>query len=89
MKSSLLVDELKTGDSPMDETSVPQFYIAASASMQERRTRTLKHGDTFAVFDHRGDIGARFGSSEGSVPPRYSHSVAVDICCSKKRVRCC
>ena len=65
MKSSLLVDELKTTDSPADETSVPQFYIAASASMQERRTRTLKHGDTFAVFDHRGDIGADTGSSEG------------------------
>jgi glycogen debranching enzyme len=65
VKSSLLVDELKTTDSPADETSVPQFYIAASASMQERRTRTLKHGDTFAVFDHRGDIGADTGSSEG------------------------
>jgi len=48
-----------------DETSVPQFYIAASAALQERRTRTLKHGDTFAVFDHRGDIGADSGSSEG------------------------
>jgi len=48
-----------------DEKSVPPFYIAASASLQERRTRTLKHGDTFAVFDHRGDIGAQTGSSEG------------------------
>jgi glycogen debranching enzyme len=65
VKSSLLVDELKTTDSPADETSVPQFYIAASASIQERRTRTLKHGDTFAVFDHRGDIGGDSGSSEG------------------------
>src|SRR5580692_10623898 len=65
VKSSLLVEELKTTDSPADETSVPQFYIAASASMQERRTRTLKHGDTFAVFDHRGDIGGDSGSSEG------------------------
>src|SRR5580692_165768 len=65
VKSSLLVEELKTTDSPADETSVPQFYIAASASMQERRTRTLKHGDTFAVFDHRGDIGSEPGSSEG------------------------
>ncbi|MGB6309544.1 MAG: amylo-alpha-1,6-glucosidase [Steroidobacteraceae bacterium] len=47
------------------ETPVPQFYIAVSAALQERRTRTLKHGDTFAVFDHRGDIGAQSGSSEG------------------------
>jgi glycogen debranching enzyme len=48
-----------------DETSVPQFYIAASAALQARRTLTLKHGDTFAVFDHRGDFGAEPGSSEG------------------------
>jgi len=48
-----------------DETSVPQFYIAAGPALQERRTLTLKHGDTFAVFDHRGDMGAETGSSEG------------------------
>ena len=28
-------------------------------------TRTLKHGDTFAVFDQRGDIGGEPGNSEG------------------------
>ncbi len=49
----------------MDEDSVPQFYIAASAALQERRTLTLKHDDTFAVFDYHGDIGAQTGSSEG------------------------
>jgi glycogen debranching enzyme len=43
----------------------PQFAIAANANLQERRTRTLKHGDTFAVFDHRGDIGGELGNSEG------------------------
>jgi glycogen debranching enzyme len=48
-----------------DEDSVPQFYIAASAALQERRTLTLKHDDTFAVFDYHGDIGAQTGSSEG------------------------
>jgi glycogen debranching enzyme len=48
-----------------DETSVPQFYIAAGPALQERRTLTLKHGDTFAVFDHRGDMSADTGSSEG------------------------
>jgi glycogen debranching enzyme len=36
-----------------------------SATLQERRTRTLKHADTFAVFDHRGDIGGEPGNSEG------------------------
>ncbi len=43
----------------------PQYAIAASANLQERRTRTLKHGDTFTVFDHRGDIGGELGNSEG------------------------
>ncbi len=33
-----------------------QFYIPATASLQERRPRILKHGDAFAVFDHYGDI---------------------------------
>jgi hypothetical protein len=29
------------------------------------RVRVLKHGDTFAVFDHRGDIGGEPGNHEG------------------------
>ena len=49
----------------VDELPAPQFAIAVSATLQERRTRTLKHGDTFAVFDHRGDIGGEPGNSEG------------------------
>ena len=35
---------------------LPVFYIPATTSLQERRPRTLKHGETFAVFDHNGDI---------------------------------
>ncbi|MFY0079961.1 glycogen debranching N-terminal domain-containing protein, partial [Acinetobacter baumannii] len=35
------------------------------ASLQERQPRTLKHGDTFAVFDHNGDALAGPGSPEG------------------------
>ncbi|QCI68520.1 amylo-alpha-1,6-glucosidase [Phreatobacter stygius] len=42
-----------------------QFFIPAAASLQERRPRTLKHGDTFAVFDHNGDALAGPGSPEG------------------------
>jgi len=49
----------------VDDVPVPQYAIAASATLQERRTRTLKHGDTFAVFDQRGDIGGEPGNSEG------------------------
>ncbi len=33
-----------------------QFYILASSSMTDDRTRVLKHGETFGVFDRYGDI---------------------------------
>ncbi len=42
-----------------------QFFIPAAASLQERRPRTLKHGDAFAVFDHNGDALGGPGSPEG------------------------
>jgi glycogen debranching enzyme len=45
--------------------NVPVFYIPATTSLQERRPRTLKHGETFAVFDHNGDIVQGPGSPEG------------------------
>ena len=41
----------------MDESSVTQnFYIATGSSPADDRTRVLKHGKTFAVFDRYGDI---------------------------------
>ena len=54
-----------TSSHSVDEVPAPQFAIAVSATLQQRRTRTLKHGDTFAVFDHRGDIGGEPGNPEG------------------------
>ena len=48
-----------------DEAPAPQFVIAVSATVQERRTRSLKHGDSFAVFDYRGDMGGEPGNPEG------------------------
>ena len=45
--------------------NVPVFYIPATTSLQERRPRTLKHGETFAVFDHNGDIVQGLASPEG------------------------
>lgn len=44
---------------------VAQFYIPTTASLQERRPRTLKHGDTFGLFDHNGDAIGAVGSPEG------------------------
>jgi glycogen debranching enzyme len=48
-----------------DAAPLAQFFIPAAASLQERRPRTLKHGDTFAVFDHNGDALSGPGSPEG------------------------
>src|ERR1700683_5731913 len=63
--SSTVVADVAEPDSSAEQAPASQFSIAASASFQERRTRTWKHGDTFAVFDHRGDIGSEPGSTEG------------------------
>jgi glycogen debranching enzyme len=67
VKSSLATQTRPGSDGANAAEEVPasQYRIAASATLQERRTRTLKHDDTFAVFDHRGDIGSEPGSSEG------------------------
>src|SRR5262245_7756473 len=32
------------------------YHILAASSVADERSRVLKHGDTFAVFDHYGDI---------------------------------
>lgn len=61
---------LARADPPLPDGSgspAPQglFFVPATASLQERRPRTLKHGDTFAVFDHNGDAIAAPGSPEG------------------------
>ncbi|HXS41778.1 MAG TPA: amylo-alpha-1,6-glucosidase [Stellaceae bacterium] len=56
------------GETPGDRMRAAppvQFYIPATSSILERRPRTLKHGDTFAVFDHYGNIVAADGSPEG------------------------
>ena len=48
------------------DTSPPApFFIPASASLEDGRPRTLKHADSFAVFDQYGDIVAGPGRPEG------------------------
>ncbi len=44
---------------------LPQFSIPAPRSLQERPARTLKHGNTFALFDPNGDIISAPGNPEG------------------------
>ncbi|HWB49013.1 MAG TPA: amylo-alpha-1,6-glucosidase [Stellaceae bacterium] len=57
------------------------YYIQAPESMPERRPRTLKHGDTFAVFDHSGNVQSRRGHSEGvfHCDTRYLSHLTVTI----------
>jgi len=42
-----------------------EFYIPAVGSLTDRRTRTIKHADTFAVFDDHGDILYALGRPDG------------------------
>src|SRR5438067_1387550 len=47
----------KAWEKPVDVIEVDsQYYILAKSSMADDRTRVLKHGDAFAVFDRYGDI---------------------------------
>lgn len=46
------------------ETPEP-FSVSATVSLQERRYRTIKSGDTFGVFDHGGDILSVPGGTDG------------------------
>src|SRR4051794_13662585 len=41
-------------DSPSGDKN--QWYVLATASRSDDRTRVLKHGETFAVFDRFGDV---------------------------------
>lgn len=40
----------------MDEVSTQQYYIAAKSAPPDDRTRVLKYGKMFAVFDRYGDV---------------------------------
>jgi glycogen debranching enzyme len=41
---------------PPSASDTDPYYILASSPLADERTRVLKHGDTFAVFDHYGDV---------------------------------
>jgi glycogen debranching enzyme len=49
---------------PSTEAPEP-FSVSAPVSLQERRYRTIKSGDTFGVFDHAGDILSLAGGTDG------------------------
>lgn len=59
--------------------SQAQFAIPA---VRERRTRTLKHGDTFAMFDNNGDVLSAPGNPEGIFhrDTRHLSHLTLSIC---------
>jgi glycogen debranching enzyme len=40
----------------LDEAKTPHYYITTKASPADDRTRVLKYGKLFAIFDHYGDV---------------------------------
>jgi glycogen debranching enzyme len=42
-----------------------QFYTPVTSPLLVKRPRTLKHGDTFSVFNHLGDVAPGHSSPEG------------------------
>jgi len=67
--------EFSADDGPL------QFHIPAKTSLSEQRLRALKHGDTFGLFDHFGDIGYDPGVPEGiyHADTRYLSRLALHI----------
>jgi glycogen debranching enzyme len=49
----------------LDEVNAQQFYIAAKSAPPDDRTRVLKYGKAFAVFDRYGDVEALGRGEEG------------------------
>ena len=62
---------------PLGAEEVAQpFYIAAHDSLVDEPPRTLKHGDTFALFDHYGDLASRRGNTLGPLSSRHALPLA-------------
>jgi glycogen debranching enzyme len=53
------------GPRRIDPMDPDKLDVPADASLEEQRPRSMKHGDTFAVFDNNGDILSGPGSPEG------------------------
>src|ERR1700761_566667 len=63
-----------------DPIQAPEpFSVSATVSLQERRYRTLKNGDTFGVFDHGGDILSVLGGADGLYHQDTRHLSRLDL----------
>jgi glycogen debranching enzyme len=58
------VHDMRERAEPAQTESGPHL-VPAQTSLQEQRPRSMKHGDTFAVYDHNGDVLSGQGSPEG------------------------
>src|SRR5438105_4225906 len=76
-----ILGEPKTLPAPSPEP----YQISALASLQERRPRTLKHGDIFAVLDPNGDILSGAGSSDGLYYRETRHLSHLDLLINRAR----
>ena len=61
------------------ESEVGTFFIPATTSLQEQQPRTLKHGDTFVVFNSIGDIHPGDGAAEGLYHRDTRHLSYLDL----------
>jgi glycogen debranching enzyme len=68
-------------DEPEEVNLGDALHIVASAERAVERVRSLKHGDTFAVFDHYGDIRPAPSGEEGLYydGTRFLSSLSVEI----------
>ncbi len=55
------------------------FSVSAPVSLQERRYRTIKSGDTFGVFDHGGDVLSVAGGIDGLYHQDTRHLSRLDL----------
>ncbi|HYC02318.1 MAG TPA: amylo-alpha-1,6-glucosidase [Azospirillaceae bacterium] len=66
-------------------TAIPAFPVPSTASLEERRPRTLKDDDAFAVLDHAGDILSGPGSPEGIFFEDTRHLSHLDLSLGGRR----
>src|SRR5690349_8068360 len=69
-----------------DEPEAPrEFYIPATTSLVELEPRTLKHGDSFAVLDHYGDVLRSDRSPQGLFHHDTRYLSRLELCMDGKR----
>ncbi len=64
---------------PGSVAGAEMFSVGATASLQEQRPRTLKHGDMFGVFDHAGNVLSGHGEPGGLYYRDTRHLSQLDL----------